>query len=259
MCSGAAMIDAKEAQARLKARYSPPEWFYQPECTMYFGQEGQRRADGIAFNLYPSRGNTVEIFEIKVTRQDFLNELRNPSKAEPFFRQADKFWLVLGDVSIWHEGEDEVPPDWGILRPWGRASLRVARKATNREGSPQRDFFARLIDRAAHCSDFQEAVHAARREGYKNGAEAERRNAETKSERDAFAEDIGELLGPLGISLSFRASAEKRIKDLAELDNALGLHYRLGRSLERTANELERLAKDARRRVALMRQEEPAA
>lgn len=102
----------------LRQRYSAPEWAFLAQVKNRTGFGGQERyLDGLAMNLYPSRGLEVYGFEIKVSRSDWLHELKQPNKAEHTLCYCDKFWVVTPDeingLSIIRDGE--LPPTWGWL------------------------------------------------------------------------------------------------------------------------------------------------
>lgn len=46
------------------------------------GFDANRTFDAVTVGLWPSRGLPVDVWEIKVSRSDWLNELRKPAKAE---------------------------------------------------------------------------------------------------------------------------------------------------------------------------------
>lgn len=71
--------------------------------------------------LYPVHG-----FEVKVSRADWLAELRQPDKANTFAVHTDFWWLVVSDKAIVHPGE--LPRGWGLLTPRG-ATLAAIVKA----------------------------------------------------------------------------------------------------------------------------------
>lgn len=75
---------------------------------------------------------TIHGFEVKVSRADWLTELRDPEKAEAWARHCHYFWLVAADKRI---VQDDLPDGWGLLVPHGR-SLRVARTPTRRDIEP---------------------------------------------------------------------------------------------------------------------------
>ncbi|MCB8043659.1 hypothetical protein JM654_03970 [Microbacterium oxydans] len=78
--------------------------------------------------LWGSR-QSVHGFEVKVSRSDWLTELRDPEKAEAWARYCHYFWLVAASKDI---VRDDLPEGWGLLVPHGE-SLRVVRKPVRRD------------------------------------------------------------------------------------------------------------------------------
>lgn len=76
------------------------------------------------------RGPKLHGHEVKVSRGDWLTELKDPEKAEAFARYCDFFWLVVSDKAIVREGE--LPTGWGLMAAYGR-TVRVLTEATRRE------------------------------------------------------------------------------------------------------------------------------
>jgi hypothetical protein len=129
------------------------------------GFDGKRTADFMAFDLWPSSGLLLHGFEIKVTRSDWLRELADPDKSEPFRQIVDYWWLVCPPGVA---GKSELPPGWGMLvvsdgmesrrdPVWGwqrTRVLRVARQAPRlNEGRPlPRAFLASLLRAAARTA-----------------------------------------------------------------------------------------------------------
>ena len=64
-------------------------------------------------------------FEVKVSRSDWLTELRDPSKAEAWKRYCDRWWLVAPRDIV----GAELPEDWGLISPTAKGGLRVIRQA----------------------------------------------------------------------------------------------------------------------------------
>lgn len=133
----------------IEATHSPPEWCVFSEVVVST-LRGERRADAVALNLWPSRGMTIRAFEIKVDKRDLDRELKNPEKAEAIARFADEFWLVTPDGLV--PDLDALPPTWGLMVPGpkGGLTLRVAKKAERL--SPQEPTKKLLVSlvRAAH-------------------------------------------------------------------------------------------------------------
>ena len=97
----------------LRARYAAPEWAFLAQVKNRTGYGGKERyLDGIAMGLYPSRGMELFGFEIKVSRSDWIHELKQPDKAEHTVCYCDRFWVVTPKDLI---RPGELPPTWGWL------------------------------------------------------------------------------------------------------------------------------------------------
>lgn len=89
------------------------------------GFEARRTADFIAVDTWPSH-LAVHGHEVKVSRADWLAELRQPEKAREFTPYVHYWWLVVSDASFIREGE--LPATWGLMAVQGN-TLRVVRQA----------------------------------------------------------------------------------------------------------------------------------
>src|SRR3990167_863393 len=75
--------------------------------------QGERRADAICINVFPSRhGQRVVGVEVKANRGDWFAELARPEKSAGFRDQVQEWWLVAGQDVIRYE---EVPDECGLL------------------------------------------------------------------------------------------------------------------------------------------------
>jgi hypothetical protein len=123
-------MNASDLYEMIECRYQPPGWAVLPGVASATGTGMQRRCDAIAMSLWPSRGLELHGFEIKVSRSDFLRELKDPDKAEKIARYCDRWWLVTDDETIVQNGE--LPPAWGLLVRHGK-SLRLKKEAPKLE------------------------------------------------------------------------------------------------------------------------------
>ncbi len=98
-----------------------------------------------------SRGYPRHGFEIKVSRSDWLNELRQPDKAETFRPYCHYWSLVISDKSMVKEGE--LPEGWGLLVPRGIQLYSIVKAPENLEVLPMPSglmiSFMRRIDQNA--------------------------------------------------------------------------------------------------------------
>jgi hypothetical protein len=97
-----------------------------------------RTADFIAVDTWPSSMRqgwlTVHGVEVKVSRGDWLRELKNPAKSELGMPYATHRWLAVPDMSLVRAGE--LPAGWGLLSVTGSRGLVAQVQAAGREGPP---------------------------------------------------------------------------------------------------------------------------
>lgn len=126
-------------------------------------------ADAIVVGCWPSRGLDITGFEFKCDRRDWINELKNPAKAERFARFCDYWFLVQGEKDIVAEGE--LPKNWGLLTLKG-AKLSTTIAASKLEPEPTtKRFLASLLRSAVQDSKVEEAF----RDGLSKGREEARK------------------------------------------------------------------------------------
>lgn len=149
----------------LRLRFCPPAWAFLEEVGNGTGASCRRHADAVAMSLWPSRGLELHGVEIKVSRADWLSELRNPEKADEIAKYCDRWWLAVGSAEIVRPGE--LPASWGLLVLDG-TRIVCKTEAPKLEVAPlDLKFFAALL-RKVH--EAQVRVQAeARAEGFERG------------------------------------------------------------------------------------------
>ena len=105
-------LKAHDLFNRLRASFPEPQFITLEEVRDATGFDGVRTADAMAISLYRSRGKAVYGFEMKVSRADWLKELKQPEKAESILRYCDYWALVVSDKDIVKPGE--LPSTWGM-------------------------------------------------------------------------------------------------------------------------------------------------
>jgi hypothetical protein len=97
------------------------------------GFDARRTADFVAMDLWPSKGLLLHGHEIKVSRSDWLRELKEPENAAEFIPYMNCWWVVASDRRIVRPGE--LPDEWGLMVMRG-TDLAVVRGAPKREAKP---------------------------------------------------------------------------------------------------------------------------
>lgn len=139
--------------ALLRARHDRPgngangEYAFATHVRNAAGFNAHRAFDAVALALWPSRHLELTIFEVKVSRSDWLRELKaNPTggtdpleKAHAALNLADRFVVVApaGMVKV-----DELPARWGLLELTRKRAFRMTVEPTLLR--PRDRFFAPL-------------------------------------------------------------------------------------------------------------------
>jgi hypothetical protein len=97
------------------------------------GFDARRTCDYVAMDLWPSKGLLLHGHEIKVSRSDWLRELKDPSKAAEFIPYMNCWWIVIADRRMVRAGE--LPDGWGLMAMNGPVLVTV-RKAQKRKAEP---------------------------------------------------------------------------------------------------------------------------
>lgn len=138
-------VTSEDVRAALMLRYPAASHALMFEVAPRTGG-GTRYADAVAVGLWASHGHKIEGFEIKVSRSDFLHEMRQPEKSAPVFQYCNRWWLVCPKGMV---APAELPSNWGMLELWENGTLRERVKAPALQPSPVTiGFFASLIRRS---------------------------------------------------------------------------------------------------------------
>lgn len=152
------------------------------------------RCDLLAVGTWESRGLQLVGHEIKVSRADWVKELKQPDKAEWIWKHCHQWYLTVSSPhsKIVHAGE--LPATWGLIEidPAGRVKI-IERAPVNREPAPVAwtmvvGWLAQL-DRGGK-RDVSKLLAAARSEGEKYG----RQRAESEQAGSRAIEEARQVL-----------------------------------------------------------------
>ena len=113
-------VKAKEVVAILRRSHeergsynkkNPDCFFEELRVGTGFAVGNDQRIDAFAIHTFPSRGLIRTAYEVKVSRQDFLNELKNPEKRKFAMLMSNQFYFVTSPGIV---KEGELPPDCGL-------------------------------------------------------------------------------------------------------------------------------------------------
>lgn len=153
-------LDEAAMVALLRARYPADKYAFFAGVRDAPGFDATRTLDALAMGLWPSAGLDIHGFEVKVSRSDWLRELRQPSKAGTFIEKVDRFWFAVADNSIVRDLE--LPQGCGLLVATPAGGLRVRVEAPKLSPQPiGRQFLASILRHAMLASPGELAIRAA--------------------------------------------------------------------------------------------------
>lgn len=184
-----------------------------------------RTFDAIAIALWPSRGLTIDGFEVKVSRSDWQRELAQPEKAEDACKLVDRFSIVAPRGVVL---DGELPVTWGLLEVVGkrlvatRAAPPLRPPVPARLSTISRDFLVgilRSIPAAVPRVTAEGELRAAERKGHDEGykaSEDQRQDAERRAQKAETA--LAEFGAILGIELlpGWHGRHEAKLTEVAE-------------------------------------------
>lgn len=206
------------------------------------GFDAKRTVDAMAMSLWPSRGLSLHGFEIKCSRNDWLRELKDPSKSESFMRHLDRWWLVVADGSIVAPGE--LPETWGLLVAEGN---RLVCKQEAPQLDPQplpRGMLASLLRSACRVAQATpvEIRHAAEEAEAQMARTCEDRIKRAEQDADRLREMMRTFEREAGVSLS-GWSRGNRVEEVAR---ALKAALDGGTDIDHLLSRIDRIGQDAR-------------
>lgn len=179
-------LTTEQVRGRLHNKYSGDGFILLDEVRSSTGFYHCTTADALLFNLWPSGGFEIHGFEIKVSRNDLLKEIQRPQKAENINQFCDRWWLVVGDVSIVELAE--LPSHWGLLIPYGKG-LRIKKSPTLQKPPPlDRGLLMSIVRNMYRQNPSAKELRQANRYGYDEG------HKEGREEALRDAGDAGEII-----------------------------------------------------------------
>ena len=112
-------------------------------------------ADFIAIDKYASQQSLIG-HEVKVSRADWLTELRHLSKAERIKRFCNRWYLLVSDAAIVRDGE--LPEGWGLMVKAG-GRLHITTKAPKLTPEPLTLDFTAGLAAAIQRTAMREPLH----------------------------------------------------------------------------------------------------
>ena len=106
-------MNAAEVIRHLKEHIAPPAFCFLEQVADGTGARQHRWADAVAMSVWPSRGYSIHGIEVKVSRSDWLSELKDVTKSSAVQQYCDYWYVATPDESIIRPGE--MPDNWGWM------------------------------------------------------------------------------------------------------------------------------------------------
>lgn len=108
----------------------------------------EQRLDAWAINLYPSKNFLKITYEVKVSRSDFLHEIKHPEKRQQGLSFSNEFYFAVPHGLVKPE---EIPPECGLIFVKEDGSSRLILQASKRQTDEMATwkFFASIARRAS--------------------------------------------------------------------------------------------------------------
>lgn len=149
-------LTAKEVLIALKKRHkdkSQYAFFEELRCGTGYSHykignhtiNPEQRFDVFVLDLYPSNKHLRTVYEIKVSRSDFLHEIKNPEKRKTALLFSNQFYFVVPTGLV---KKEEIPNECGLIYVSENLGTRIMKEAPMRNSiEPSWNFLATIARR----------------------------------------------------------------------------------------------------------------
>ena len=139
-------MDTQEVMKRLNAAHDPEHWAFFEELRIGTGmtKDSKQRLDAWAIHYHTSKRNVVRTYELKVSRSDFMHELKDPKKRRAGLRLAHEFYFVTPKDMCKIE---EIPVECGLMEVDEDGKMHTTIPAPFRDVEPPTWLFLAAICR----------------------------------------------------------------------------------------------------------------
>ena len=146
-------MNVKDVLLALRRHHPAPEWAFFEELrpATGFSEPGQEISgiDAFVMGTWESTTRLARVaYEIKVSRSDFLRELKHPEKRKPALEVSNRFYFAMPRGIA---ASEEVPADAGLVYiTAGAEKVMIVKEAPWRDTPlPGPRFWAMILRRAA--------------------------------------------------------------------------------------------------------------
>lgn len=156
---------ADKIDGLLHEKHNSDPWVYFSQLRSRTGARAARTIDAYAMHVWPSKFRAIS-YEIKVDRSDFMAELDDFTKRDPFLENSTEFYYVVPHGLV---KPSEVPKQTGLM--WAQAGEKQGR-VVRKKAAPQGEsldtfdaaFVASLLREAGQAYEGEKIFHLAGRD-----------------------------------------------------------------------------------------------
>jgi hypothetical protein len=139
-------MDSKFILSVLKSIHDPQKYAFFEELRIGggFGKDSEQRFDAWSICYYPSKRNVTTCFEIKISKSDFMHEIKNPKKRRAGLRLANEFYFVTPEDLL---KVTDIPVECGLIEITQSGKAKTVIKAPFRDIEPPTWLFIASICR----------------------------------------------------------------------------------------------------------------
>ena len=240
----------KDVIYALRNKYDDNGWSYAflQQVSNGTGTKCNRWCDALAVQLWESRGLEIIGFEVKVSRADWIKELKHPEKADAIAQYCHQWYLVVGNADIVQLGE--LPTTWGLMVPHTKKTLKIVKPAVRNEKPKPVDmpFLCAVLRRAVEQHTTKAKLQSEFNRGYDEGYDDGKKDIEDKikwrDERNTKLENqIDEFEKASGFRLTEGWNKPKKVGEAVKMV-LNGSYIREKQRLERLHNNALSIAED---------------
>ena len=236
------LLNTQELIERLGKHFPSPTYGFITQVRSATGSTNCRTADAMAMSLWPSRGLHILGFEVKMSRNDWLNEIKKPEKAEEIAKFCHEWYIVINDPDFIKEGE--LPENWGLIIPSGNG-MKIVKKAVHNKNAVLPDYMmlAGIFRNIAEQCIPKETLKTVLKNEYEKGMAAHDRYEENRRrDHQALIDAVKRFEEISGVKISTYSSENEKIGNAVKMVLE-GKHLKTIEIIERYKERAENLVK----------------
>jgi len=153
-------MKTEEVLEVLKNMHDPRKWAFFEELRIGtgYGKDSEQRFDAWAIHYYPSKRNVTRCYELKVSKSDFMHEVKKPFKRRAGLRLSNEFYFVT-PKGLLSDDDINKMPECGLMEVDKAGLITTRVKAAHRSIHPPNWLFLSSLCRRFDKGRLGEFMH----------------------------------------------------------------------------------------------------